>query len=234
VLAISNRIARTYGMPEDRLPTLTRKGGSMSLVNDPELVARLDPALQGLVGESSVLTDFPAAMGSADCAELIPEGSGIALDFVIVGTAPPAMVAAAQAEGKPVPFTNHYGDYVVDLDAIPLGARIGSTLPLELLGRDRGSRKSQAGGDLGRACASAATASPPSSPSPAGAVSLPNARRLMRPAARSMQSLLEDTRRARIRHRPGTLIRRPRATRLRPGLAGLASLSTVFRIGSPR
>jgi hypothetical protein len=43
-----------------------------------------------------------------------------------VGTAKPQHCERAQAEGKPFPYANHNSDYQVDLDAIPLGAKVGA------------------------------------------------------------------------------------------------------------
>jgi len=42
-------------------------------------------------------------------------------------------VLQAQQEGKQVPYGNHNPDYQVDLDAIPLGAKIAATAVLTML-----------------------------------------------------------------------------------------------------
>jgi hippurate hydrolase len=52
-----------------------------------------------------------------------------------VGTAKPEHFQKAQAEGKLVPYSNHNPDYQVDLDAIPLGAKIGTLSAMELLAK---------------------------------------------------------------------------------------------------
>jgi hypothetical protein len=48
------------------------------------------------------------------------------LSLPLVGTAKPEHCERAQAEGKQFPYANHNPDYQVDLDAIPLGAKVGA------------------------------------------------------------------------------------------------------------
>ncbi|WP_165802872.1 amidohydrolase [Pelagivirga sediminicola] len=50
-----------------------------------------------------------------------------------VGIAEPAEFQAAVADGRMVPFSAHNPNFVVDLDAIPLGAKIGAVSLLGLL-----------------------------------------------------------------------------------------------------
>jgi hippurate hydrolase len=46
--------------------------------------------------------------------------------YMYVGTADPADVKEARARGMLYPYSNHNPDYKVDLDAIPIGAKIAS------------------------------------------------------------------------------------------------------------
>ncbi|MGH8917350.1 MAG: amidohydrolase, partial [Actinomycetes bacterium] len=67
IKAISDGIARTYGMPESRLPVITVNGGSTPLVNDDALSRRLAAGLGDVVGAGEVLAQVPPVTGSEDC-----------------------------------------------------------------------------------------------------------------------------------------------------------------------
>ncbi|HTM83484.1 MAG TPA: amidohydrolase, partial [Mycobacterium sp.] len=133
IRAVSDGIARTYGMPEDRLPMITMKGHSGPLVNDDDLTARLATALKARVGEQNVLTEFPPATGSEDCHLLKGPHSEVPLAYLLVGVADPGVYAAAAAAGKLFPYTPHAPDYIVDLAAIPFGTKVAGYAMLELL-----------------------------------------------------------------------------------------------------
>jgi amidohydrolase len=132
---VSNGIARTYGMPEDQLPVITMKGGSTPLVNDDVLAKRLAVPLRGLLGEKSVVTEFPPATGSEDVHLLRGPHTDIPFTFLIVGVADPKVFAAAQKPGQPMtlPYSAHNPNFVVDLKAIPVGTKIATVAMLDLL-----------------------------------------------------------------------------------------------------
>ncbi|MBW4621428.1 MAG: amidohydrolase [Cyanosarcina radialis HA8281-LM2] len=132
--SINNAIARSYGMPENQLPSLTMKGGAPPLVNDKELVDRMSAQLVNFVGQKGLLATFPATTGSEDVQLLMGDNKNIKLDFAFVGVADPALFAKAQAEGLLVPFSNHNANFQVDLNAIPFGTKVGSVMAMELLG----------------------------------------------------------------------------------------------------
>ena len=135
VKSISEGIARTYGMPEDKMPTITRKGYSAPLVNDKELTDRIakNIASAGLVGSENMITEFRPVTGSEDAHMLAHGLDGVKIAYIPVGTAPPQMVAKARKEGKIVPFANHQATYLVDLDAIPFGSKLAAMIVLDLL-----------------------------------------------------------------------------------------------------
>jgi hippurate hydrolase len=130
---INRSIASAYGLPDHLLPTMTMKGSVPPLINDASLVERINVPLKRELGEQRVLTDFPALMGSEDCQMLMGDKQSIKLAYLQVGTAPPKIFAQARAEGKFIPFSNHNPDYQVDLDAIPLGAKLAAVGVLEML-----------------------------------------------------------------------------------------------------
>lgn len=132
--AISDGIARSYGMPEDQLPEITIRGGSAPLVNDERLAARLAGALGKVIDSGNVVTQLPAVTASEDCHLLKGPYADLPLSYLLVGVADPRACAEAVAAGKLFPYSPHSPDYVVDLAAIPFGAKIASHVVLELLG----------------------------------------------------------------------------------------------------
>jgi hippurate hydrolase len=134
VKSISEGIARTYGMPEDKMPTIVRKGYSAPLVNDKELMDRIGKNLAstGLVGTENMITKFRPVTGSEDAHMLVQGLDGVKIAYIPVGTVPPQMVAKARKEGKSFPFVNHQSTYQVDLDAIPFGSKLAAMIVLDL------------------------------------------------------------------------------------------------------
>lgn len=135
IKAISEGVARTYGMPEDQLPVITMKGGSTPLINDEALSARLATTLKAAFGDKSVATEFPAVTGSEDVHLLKGPHTDLPFTFMLVGVADPKVFAAAQRPGEPVtlPYSAHNPNFVVDLAAIPAGTSIATISMLELL-----------------------------------------------------------------------------------------------------
>lgn len=135
IKAISEGIARTYGMPEDQMPVITMKGSSTPLVNDEALAARMATTLKSVFGETNVLTDLPPVTGSEDVHLLKGPHTDVPFNFLFVGIADPKVFAAAQRPGEPLrpPFSGHNPNFVVDLAAIPMGTSIATVSMLELL-----------------------------------------------------------------------------------------------------
>lgn len=132
---INRSIAAAYAMSEDKYPTTVMKGGSVVLANDAELAKTMAPVLQELLGEQAVLTHIPKLMGSEDFHHLVVGNENHRYLYMHVGTAKPEHFVKAQAEGKQVPYSNHNPDYQVDLNAIPIGTKIGVESVMTLLAR---------------------------------------------------------------------------------------------------
>jgi amidohydrolase len=131
---INAGIAQAAGVSADRMPTRTMKGTAGPVINDEALVAHINPSLTALLGHDQVIDQFPAVMGSEDFQEAFaPLGTPYA--FVLVGIANPAVFAKARAEGRAFPFSNHSPVFEVDLDSIPVGAKVGTTAVLSLLAK---------------------------------------------------------------------------------------------------
>jgi hippurate hydrolase len=131
---IDEGIAKANGLPADKMPTMVMKGYSPPLVNDAPLVERVTPTLKTLLGEKNVVTDAPPVTASEDF-HVLTGGNPTRVNFMLVGTADPALVTQAREEGKAVPFGNHSPKYLVDLRAIPIGATIGAMAAFELLAK---------------------------------------------------------------------------------------------------
>lgn len=133
IRAICTGVARSFGMPDDRLPEITLAGGSPPLVNDTGLTDRVGAVLSDLLGADNVVRQLPAVTASEDCHLLKGPYSDVPLAYLLVGVADPQVYAAAAARGQIFPYSPHSPDYVVDLSAIPMGTRIGARVMLELL-----------------------------------------------------------------------------------------------------
>lgn len=133
---INEGIARTYGMPDDQMPTVVMKGHSAPLVNDPQLVRKLLVPIKKDIGADHILTEYAAATGSEDVHMLRGEyEKDVPVSFMFVGVADPGVFAQAQKEGKLVPYAAHNPYFIVDLKAIPVGAEIGTLSVMELLAK---------------------------------------------------------------------------------------------------
>lgn len=133
---INQGVAIAAGVGADKMPTRLMKGNSGPLINDKALVARINPALEGLLGKGKVIDQFPSVMGSEDFQEAFkPLNTPYA--FMLVGVAPPDIFAKAQAAGKPFPYANHNPDFFVDLAAIPIGAKVNTVAVLSVLAKPR-------------------------------------------------------------------------------------------------
>jgi len=135
VETISNGIARTYGMPKKKLPTIVRKGYSSTLVNDESLMDELDNTLidSGIVTKENLITKFTPATGSEDVQMLVHDLKNVKVGYFFIGTADPKLVEKAKAKGQELPFANHNPNYQVDLKGIPFGAKVAAILTMQLL-----------------------------------------------------------------------------------------------------
>lgn len=129
---VNRGVAVAAGVAEDRMPTRQMKGNAGPLVNDAALVARINPSLRQLLGADKVWDQFPAVMGSEDFQEAFA-GMNTPYAFMLVGVAPPELVAKANAKGRPFPYANHNPDFFVDLAAIPLGTKVNTVAALTVL-----------------------------------------------------------------------------------------------------
>ena len=137
---VNQSIASAYGLPETLKPTSVIKGGAKVLSNDAEMAKTVQPVLRSLLGEKGVMNEAPKLMGSEDFHHLVLNNENHRYLYMFVGTAKPEHFKKAQAAGKLVPYSNHNPDYQVDINAIPVGAKIGTATVLEFLAQGTGSR----------------------------------------------------------------------------------------------
>ena len=107
------------------------------LINDVETMSRLNEALRksGVVASEKLIDKFRAITGSEDFPVLYHGLDGVKVAYDFIGIAEPKVFATAKAAGKEFPFSNHQPTFVVDLNAIPLGAKVASVMVMELLAK---------------------------------------------------------------------------------------------------
>lgn len=132
---INRGVAIAAGVSRDEMPTRTMKGHAGPLVNDANLVARVNPSLRALLGPSKVIEQFPAVMGSEDFQEAF-EGLDTPYAFIMIGVAPPKAFREARAARKTFPYYNHNPDFFVDLAALPVGVKVNTIAILSVLAND--------------------------------------------------------------------------------------------------
>jgi hippurate hydrolase len=132
---INQAIWSANDLPPDLKPTMTMKGFAKVLSNDAEMARVAQPVLTALLGERGVMANPPKLMGSEDFHHLVLGNDKRRYLYMYVGSAKPEHFAKAQAQGKLVPYSNHNPDYQVDLDAIPLGTKVGAVTVLEFFAR---------------------------------------------------------------------------------------------------
>jgi hippurate hydrolase len=129
---INESIALANDLPRDKYPTITMKGNAYPLVNDETTVTRINKSLETFLKKEDIITNTPSIMGSEDFHHLVFDNKKTVYDYLMIGTANPAMVAQAKLAGREMPFSAHNDNYQVDLTAIPLGTTVGTTALLEL------------------------------------------------------------------------------------------------------
>jgi hippurate hydrolase len=123
------------GMPEDRLPEIAvSREATPPTVNDPELAARLRPALAAAFGGETLLEPSPqTGMGAEDFAYFVQPETGVRGAYMSVGGTPQAAFDAQDAGGPPVP-SHHSPLFRIDPEpSVTLGTEAMIVAVLELL-----------------------------------------------------------------------------------------------------
>lgn len=131
---INKSIASTYNLLEKMYPTTVMKGNSTPLINDEKMTERITTALKDFLPEEQFFKGFSLLMGSEDFHHLVIDNPKKTYAYINVRIINPETFKKAKSEGKQFPFFPHNGDYLVDIEAIPIGTKIGAVALMELLG----------------------------------------------------------------------------------------------------
>ncbi|HZI53007.1 MAG TPA: amidohydrolase [Chitinophagaceae bacterium] len=129
---INEGIAIANNLPKELYPSIKMKSKAFPLVNNTGMVNKINTALSTVMAPASIINNTPSVMGSEDFHHLVIHNKKTVYDYIFVGIASEEAMATATREGKKYPFSNHNGNYQVDLSAIPLGTVIGAVGLIEL------------------------------------------------------------------------------------------------------
>ena len=123
---INEGIAVGNGLSSELYPKIKMKGNAFPLENNTALTNKVNAALSSVIAPDNIIVNRPPAMYSEDFQSLIYGNHKTVSDYILVGTANPALFAKAIGEGKTAPFNHHSGNFQVDISTIPLGTEIGA------------------------------------------------------------------------------------------------------------
>ncbi len=127
-------VARTAGMPEDRLPKVEVTEGTPPTVNDDELVARIRKAFVREFGEDAVSEKKREGMGAEDFAFFVMTDDDVPGAYFSVGGTSQADLDAEEAGGSPVP-SHHSPLFKIEPEpSVTMGVEAMTVAVLELLG----------------------------------------------------------------------------------------------------
>jgi hippurate hydrolase len=130
-------VARTAGMPEDRLPKVELSTeGTPPTVNDDELSARIRNAFVRELGNDAVYEKKREGMGAEDFAYFVMTDDDVPGAYFSVGGTPQADLDAEEAGGPAVP-SHHSPYFKIDPEpSVRMGVEAMTVAVLELLGND--------------------------------------------------------------------------------------------------
>lgn len=132
---IARGVARTHGMPEDKLPVVTVSEGTPATINDALLARRLNAALARDLGAGVMVPFEQQGMGGEDFAYLIQPELAVPGYYFSVGGTPQAAFDAARAGGPPVPSHHSPLFKIAPEPSITLGTEAMVLATLELMKR---------------------------------------------------------------------------------------------------
>ena len=103
-----DRVARgtalALGVPQDRLPTVTRSRTETTpaTLNDPATAARVRDAIAAAMGANRLIERPPSGMGAEDFAYFVTPETGVKGVYFSVGGTPPAEIATAPGHHSPL------------------------------------------------------------------------------------------------------------------------------------
>ncbi len=135
---VAHGVARTNGIAEDRLPTVTVSEGTPTTINDTALAQRLNAAIQRELGADVFAPFEQMGMGAEDFAYFVQPELGVPGYYFTVGGTPQAAFDAAKAGGPPVP-SHHSPLFRIDPEpSVVTGTTAMIAAVLDLLGSSAG------------------------------------------------------------------------------------------------
>ena len=124
-------LAQAYGIPADRMPTVTLGESTPATINDPALVERLRASAAAVLGKDRVF-EARAVMGSEDVGLFSLDGK-IPAAMYWLGAADPAKLEESHKSGVPLPSLHSALFAPVYTAAIPTGVTAMTAMALDLL-----------------------------------------------------------------------------------------------------
>lgn len=131
IKAVTDNIAKTWGVSADSMPTYTIKSDVPPVSNDQKLVDRASVAMREILGEKAVLVAGPAYMGSEDFHLLAGNNVSASILMVEVGSGP-VDVFDQMKEGR-MPAFPHNPNFYMEPDTVLVGSEAFSAVLLDLL-----------------------------------------------------------------------------------------------------
>jgi hippurate hydrolase len=129
-------VARTAGMPEDRLPTVEVTEGTPPTVNDDEFATRIHDAFVRDLGEDAVYEKAREGMGAEDFAFFVMTEDEVPGAYFSVGGTSQADLDADEAGGPAVP-SHHSPFFKIEPEpSVTMGVEAMTVAVLELLGTE--------------------------------------------------------------------------------------------------
>lgn len=132
---IAKGVARTHGMPEDKLPVVKVSEGTPTTINDTPLARRMNAALARDLGPNVMVPFEQQNMGAEDFAYFVDPKLGVPGYYFAVGGTPQAAFDAEKAGGPAVPSHHSPLFKIAPEPAITLGTEAMVMASLELLRR---------------------------------------------------------------------------------------------------
>jgi hippurate hydrolase len=138
IKAVTDSVARMYGVPDDSMPTYTIKSEVPPVSNDQALTHRATDAMKNMLGDDRVLVAGNPYMGSEDFHMLAGKNSTAKVLMVEVGSGPPDVLAQMKAGNFPA--YPHNPNFYMEPEAVLYGARALSAVLLDILGTGQSDR----------------------------------------------------------------------------------------------
>ena len=138
IKAVTDNVARMYGVAADDMPTYTIKSDVPPVFNDRDLTRRAGAAMRSALGDDRVLAAGAPYMGSEDFHMLAGKDSTAKVLMVEVGSGPPDVLAQMKAGNFPA--YPHNPNFYMEPEAVLYGARALSAVLLDILGEGQPAR----------------------------------------------------------------------------------------------